>query len=375
MTGTTPPSSTPKPQVTPVAYGSSWAERPAVGGPTSGGLATLKTKAGRGGFWLRWTTALAALMPLLALGGSLVLLAVKAAPAIEFNGLGFFARTSWDPGSQYTNPVRTGGVLHPVGANFGALPLLLGTVGVSAIAVLLAVPVSVGAALAIVEKLPRRISSLMGTFLELLAGIPSVVFGLWGYFVLGRFLSQHISPWIGTHVPNVPPLNFFRGAPGNGQGMLAGGLVLAVMIIPIIAATTRDLLRQVPALPKEGALALGMNDWEVARKVSIPWVRAGILGAAVLGLARALGETMAIAMVSGAALGANPSNIFLPFTTLAATIVSQLDSAFTDGTGLYVATLAQLALMLAVITLLANLAARLMVRKVSWTALPVGRGA
>jgi phosphate transport system permease protein len=343
-------------------------------GTSSGAAVRLLAQLREGTSLLRWTTGIAALCPLLALAGVIVLLAVKAAPAIKYNGIGFLSRTAWDAGSQYANPVRTGGVLHPLGASFGALPLLVGTVGASVIAVVLAVPVSVGAALAIVEKLPRRLSRLTGTFLEVLAGIPSVVFGLWGYLVLGRVLARDVSPWIASHMPDVAVLNFLRGPTGNGEGMLTGGLVLAVMIVPIVAATTRDLLRQVPVLAKEGALALGMNDWEVARKVSLPWVRAGIIGASVLGLARALGETMAIAMVSGAALGGLPTNIYVPFTTIAATIVSQLDSAFTDGTGFYVGTLAELALVLAVITLLANLAARLMVRRVATTALPVGRG-
>ena len=169
-------------------------------------------------------------------------------------------------------------------------------------------------------------------------------------------------------------LDFFRGDTGSGEGLLTASLVLAIMIVPIVAATTRDLLRQVPRLPKEGALALGMNDWEVARKVSLPWVRAGIIGASVLGLARALGETIAVAMVSGAVLGTVPSNLYLPFGTIAATIVSQLDGALSDGTGFAVQTLAEFALVLAVITLLANIGARMLVRKVAGTALPVGRG-
>jgi phosphate transport system permease protein len=170
-------------------------------------------------------------------------------------------------------------------------------------------------------------------------------------------------------------LDFFRGNVGYGEGLLTSGLVLTVMIIPIIASTTRDVLRQVPRLPKEGALALGMNDWEVVRKVSLPWVRAGIIGASVLGLARALGETIAVAMVSGAILGQIPPNLYEGMTTIAATIVQQLDGALSDGTGFTVRTLAEFALVLAVITLLTNIGARLLVRKVAGTALPVGRGA
>ncbi len=322
----------------------------------------------------RWATGTAALVPMLALAGVIAILAVKAWPAVRYNGWGFFAHVAWNPGSSYSSPVKTGGVLHQVGASFGALPLIVGTVASSFIAVVVAVPVSIGAALLIVEKLPQRLARSLGMFLEVLAGIPSVVFGLWGALTFGPTIARDVAPLIADHMPDVPVLSFFRGPTGAGQGLLTGGLVLAIMIIPIVAATTRDLLRQVPVLQKEGALALGMTDWEVSRKVSLPWARAGVIGASVLGLARALGETMAVAMVSGAAVGFNPANLYLSFTTISATIVSQLDSAFTDGTGFYVRTLAEAALVLAVITLLANIAARLLVRKVATTTLPVGRG-
>ena len=261
-----------------------------------------------------------------------------------------------------------------MGVAYGALPLIVGTLASSGIAVVFAVPLSIGAALAVVEKLPRRASYVVGMFLELLAGIPSVVFGLWGILTFGPVLSRDIYPAIASIMPKVPVLRFFRGDTGYGEGLMTAGLVLAVMIVPIVAATTRDLLRQVPVLQKEGAAALGMNEWEVVRKVSIPWVRAGIIGASVLGLARALGETMAIAMVSGSLLGTMPANLYGKMGTIASTIVQQLDGAFSDGTGFAVKTLAEFALLLAVITLLTNIAARFLVRKVSTTALPVGRG-
>jgi phosphate transport system permease protein len=322
----------------------------------------------------RLVTSLAAFVPMAALLAIVGVLAWKALPALGYNGIGFLWHTAWRPGNAYANPVRTGGVLHPVGASYGALPLVAGTLESSVIAVAVAVPVSVGAALLVVEKLPRRLSSTVGLFLEVLAGIPSVVFGLWGALTFGPFIARDVAPFVAGHMPDVPVLNFFRGNVGYGEGLLTSGLVLAVMIIPIVAATARDLLRQVPRLPKEGALALGMSDWEVARKVSLPWARAGIIGASVLGLARALGETMAVAMVSGAVLGTVPTNLYLPMSTIAATIVSQLDGAFTDGTGYAVRTLAEFALLLAVITLLTNIAARVLVRRVAGTALPIGRG-
>lgn len=346
-----------------------------------GGTGTSRSRPGR--FWrslsqdttgLKGITGAAAVVPVIALVCIVAVLAVKAWPAIKVNGWGFVTRTSWVPGSEYASPVRRDGVLVPAGASYGALPLIVGTVASSAIAMIFAVPVSVGAALAVVEKLPRRISNAVGMFLEVLAGIPSVVFGLWGALTFGPILARDVAPIIAKHMPDVPVLSFFGGSTGYGEGLLTSGLVLGVMIIPIVAATTRDLLRSVPRLPKEGALALGMTDFEVARKVSLPWVRAGIIGASVLGLARALGETMAVAMVSGAVTGTMPKNLYTPIGTIAATIVSQLDGALTDGTGFAVRTLAEFALVLAVITLITNVAARLLVRRVAGTALPVGRG-
>jgi phosphate transport system permease protein len=326
----------------------------------------------RAGLAVRWAGGVSAVIPLLALVFVLATLIIEALPAIRLNGLHFFTATEWNQGNLYGDTVVTDGFPHPVGAYYGALPLIVGTVASSAIALIIAVPVSIGAALAIVERLPKRVA--VGMVLELLAGIPSVVVGLWGAMTFGPFIARYIAPVIARNAPDVPVLNYFRGDPGNGQGMLVSGLVLAVMVIPVIASTSRDLIRQVPPLPREGATALGMSDWECARRVTLPWVSRGIIGAVVLGLGRALGETMAVAMVSGAALGAMPANIYSTMTTIAATVVSQLDSALTDSSNFAVKTLAEVSLVLMVITLLTNVAARALVRRVSGTALPVGRG-
>jgi phosphate transport system permease protein len=328
----------------------------------------------RGGLAVRWAGGVSAVIPLLALVFVLATLVIEAVPAIRVNGLHFFTGTSWNPGNTYGDTVVTHGVGHPAGADYGALPLIVGTLASSAIALIVAVPVSIGAAFAITQRLPRRLASAVGMVIELLAGIPSVVVGLWGAMTFGPFVAHHIAPLIARNAPNVLILNYFRGNTGNGEGMLVSGLVLAVMIIPIIASTCRDLIRQVPSLPREGATALGMSDWECARKVTLPWVSSGIVGAVVLGLGRALGETMAVAMVSGAELGAMPNNIYSTMTTIAATVVSQLDSALTDSTNFAVKTLAEVSLVLMVITLLTNVAARALVRRASGTALPVGRG-
>jgi phosphate transport system permease protein len=200
-----------------------------------------------------------------------------------------------------------------------------------------------------------------------------VVIGLWGLLTLGPILAHHVYPIVADHMPNVPILRYFRNPVGQGEGLLTAGIVLGLMIIPIIASTTRELFTQVPPLPKEGGAALGMTDWEVANRVTLPWVRSGIIGATALGLGRALGETIAVALVAGSILHIAP-NIFQPMSTIAATIVTQLDGAQTDGTGFAVATLAELALVLAVISVLVNLGARFIVNRSSRLTAPVGRG-
>ena len=326
------------------------------------------------GFAVRWAGRLGALVPLLALVFVMVTLLIEALPAVEVNGLHFFTGTEWNSGNTDGGTVISHGVALPAGAAYGALPLIVGTLASSAIALIVAVPVSIGAALAIVQRLPKRVASAVGMVLEVLASIPSVVIGLWGALTFGPFIAHHVAPLIARNAPDVPVLDYFRGDTGNGEGMLASGLVLAVMIIPVIASTTRDLMRQVPSLSREGATALGMSDWESVRRVTLPWVSSGVVGAVVLGLGRALGETTAVTMVSGANLGALPGNIYSTMTTIGATVVSQLDSAQNDSTGFAVKTLAEVSLVLLLITLLTNAAARALVRRASRTALPLGRG-
>jgi phosphate transport system permease protein len=319
---------------------------------------------------IRWLGLGGAVIPLLMLVFVLATLIVKAIPALRFSGWHIFTGTTWNFGSQYAPSVTTNGLVHSAGEQFGALPEILGTLATSAIALIIAVPVSIGAALVIVERLPRRIANVIGLFLELLAGVPSVIIGLWGALTFGPFIAHDIAPILANHAPSW--LGFAGGATGNGQGLLTSGLILAVMVLPIIAATSRDLIRGVPILPREGAIALGMSDWECARKVTLPWVGAGIIGAIVLGLGRALGETIAVAMVCGVALGSLPTNLYAAMITIAANLVQNIDTAILDK--MDVSAFAALGLILLVITLITNVAARLLVRRVSGTALPVGRG-
>ncbi|MDQ2874063.1 MAG: phosphate ABC transporter permease subunit PstC [Actinomycetota bacterium] len=326
----------------------------------------------RGDGIIRWTGRIGAVVPLVMLGLILLVLIVRALPAIQFSGLKFITGRTWNFGSQYGTPVKSQGLTHEPGEVFGALPEILGTLVTSAIALVIAVPVAIGAAMVIVERLPRRLAYCVGLFLELLAGIPSVIVGLWGALTFGPFIAHDIAPIFSNTLGKIPGLGFFAGDTGNGQGLLTSGLILAVMIIPIIAATARDLIRGVPILPREGAIALGMSDWETARRVTLPWVGSGLIGAGVLGLARALGETIAVAMVCGVALGNLPANLYGAMTTIAANIVQNIDTAILDP--LDIRAFAELALVLMVVTLATNVLARLLVRRVSGTALPVGRG-
>ncbi len=329
----------------------------------------------RSGQGIRWLGGAGAVIPTLALLFILVILATKSWQAIRIDGWNFFTSKAWSQGNEYAlKPVYKNGYAMPPGAAYGALPLIVGTLATSLIALIIAVPVAIGTALAVVERLPRRLAYLVGLFLEVLAGMPSVVIGLFGAVTLGPIIAHDIAGPISRVMPDVPVLSYFRGPAGSGYGLLTSGLVLSLMVIPIVAATTRDLIRQVPILPREGALALGMSDAQTARKVTLPWVGSGIIGSVVLGLGRALGETMAVAMVCGASFGSFPSNLYDTLITAAAAIVLTLEAALTDATGYALSVLAEIGLVLMVITLLTNIGARLLVRRVSSTALPVGAG-
>jgi phosphate transport system permease protein len=325
------------------------------------------------GAW-RWAARVAVVLPLAALVFAVTVLLIKALPAIRVNGWDFLTGSAWNPGSAYGATVHTDGVAHPSGSSYGAWPAIAGTLQTSAIALILAVPISIGAAFALTERLPGWISRPLGLALEVLAGIPSVVIGLWGLLTLGPILAHHVYPIVADHMPDVPFFRYFRNPVGEGEGLLTAGIVLALMIIPIVASTTRDLFTQVPPLPKEGGHALGLTDWEVANRVTLPWVRSGIIGATALGLGRALGETIAVALITGSILGHLAPNIYSPMSTIAATILTQLDGAQTDGTGFAVATLAELGLVLAVLSVGVNLTARLIVSRTSRLGAPVGRG-
>ncbi len=264
-------------------------------------------------------------------------LVVKSHPAMEKFGFKFLAKQIWDP----------------VNEDFGALPFIYGTLVSSLVALVIAVPLSIGTALFLTELCPRAIRSTMSLLVELLAAIPSVIYGLWGIFVLAPFLRRHVQPFLGTYFGWT---GLFTG-PKYGIGMLAAGVILAIMILPIVASITREVIVAVPRQQREAALALGATKWEMLRMAVLRNARPGILGGIILGLGRALGETMAVTMV----IGNRPEiakSLFAPGYTLASVIANE----FTEATSaMYLSALVEMALILFVLTLIVNALAGLLV--------------
>jgi len=253
-------------------------------------------------------------------------------------GLGFFGSSDWNP----------------VTEQYGALPFIFGTLVSSVLALLIAVPLGVATALFLTDLAPLAVRQPIVMVIEMLAAVPSVIFGLWGIFFLIPWLRDHLFVWL-KHSFGFLPL--FRG-PIYGPSMLAAGIVIAIMILPIITSISREILRSVPGLQREAAYALGATRWEVTRIAVLSYARRGLFGAAVLGLGRALGETMAVTMV----IGNRPeisASLFAPCYTLASVIANEFSEA---STATYRAALFELGLVLLIVTILVNAAAQLMLR-------------
>jgi phosphate transport system permease protein len=241
----------------------------------------------------------------------------------------------------------------PVAEDFGALPFIYGTIVSSLVALCIAVPLSVGTALFLTELCPKQLRGILSLLVELLSAIPSVIYGLWGIFVLSPFLRLHIQPFLAKYFGWT---GLFSG-PKYGWGMLAAGVILAIMILPIIASITREVITAVPRVQREAALALGATKWEMLRIAVLRNARPGIFGAVILGLGRALGETMAVTMV----IGNRPEiarSLFAPGHTLASVIANE----FAEAAGnVYLSALVEMALVLFVVTLIVNALAGLLV--------------
>jgi phosphate transport system permease protein len=257
--------------------------------------------------------------------------------AIDKFGIHFLATSTWDP----------------VREEFGALPFIFGTVVSSLIALVIAVPLGVGTAVYLTELAPPRLRQPIVTVVEMLAAVPSVIFGLWGIFVMIPWLRAHLFPWLQKCLGFLP---LFQG-PIYGVSMLAAGIVIAIMILPIITSVSREILRSVPDLQREAAYGLGATRWEVTRIAVLSYAKRGLFGAVILGLGRALGETMAVTMV----IGNRPeiaASLFAPGYSLASVIANEFAEATTD---LYLSALFEIGLVLFAVTIVTNILAQLLI--------------
>jgi phosphate transport system permease protein len=284
---------------------------------------------------ITFAAAIFVLVTLVAIGVSLL---IGAWPAIKAFGFGFLTSQSWNP----------------VTEKFGGLAPIYGTVLTSLIAMLIAVPIGIGIAVFLTEACPKPLRRPIGTAIELLAGIPSIIFGIWGLFVLAPFLQSTLQPALIATFGNVPVLSSVFAGPPYGIGMLTASLILAIMVLPFITAVSRDVFATVPPVLKEAAYGLGCTRWEVVRNIVIPHTRVGLIGGVMLGLGRALGETMAVTFVIGNAHKISPS-LLAPGTTISATIANEFTEAVGD---LYTSSLILLGLILFVITTIVLAAAR-----------------
>ena len=287
------------------------------------------------GFKLRDTTfhlltLAAAWAVLILLGGVIASLVLGSMPAFKAFGLNFLTTEAWNP----------------VTEKFGAMAPVYGTIVTSLIAMAIAVPSALGIAIFLTELCPFVLRRPIGIAIELLAGIPSIIFGIWGLFVMAPFLQEHVQPRLIAAFADVPVLSRLFAGPPYGIGVLTAGIILAVMVLPIVTSISRDVFDTVPPVLKEAAYAVGCTTWEVLRSIVIPYTRVGLLGGVMLGLGRALGETMAVTFVIGNAHKIAPS-LLAPGTTISATIANEFTEAVGD---IYTSALIALGLILFVIT-------------------------
>jgi len=311
--------------------------------PAAADRAAAVRRFGLGDTRFRHLTFAAALLVLAVFLGLIVSLTTGAWPALSTFGFGFFVTTVWNP----------------VTEKFGALVPIYGTLITSALAMLVAVPVGIGIAVFLTEICPGPLKRPIGIAIELLAGIPSIIYGIWGLFVFAPYFQAQLQPWLIDVFADVPVLSDIFAGPPYGIGVFTASLILSIMILPSITAVTRDVFDTVPAVLKESAYALGSTTWEVVWSVVLPFTRSGVVGGAMLALGRALGETMAVTFVIGNAHRISES-VFAPGTTISAAIANEFTEAVGD---LYTSSLIALGLTLFVITTLVLGTAELMLHR------------
>lgn len=292
----------------------------------------------------RTLTKGAAYLVLILLGGVILSLIIGSLPALREFGFSFLTSQSWNP----------------VTEKFGALAPIYGTIVTSVLALLLAVPVGLGIAIFLTELCPMPLRRPIGIAIELLAGIPSIIYGIWGLFFLAPFVQTWIQPPLIKTFEHVPILSTLFAGPPYGIGILTASFVLAIMILPFITAISRDVFETVPPVLREAAFGIGCTTWEVVKHVVVPFTRVGVIGGVMLGLGRALGETMAVTFVIGNAHKISGS-ILSPGTTISATIANEFTEAVGD---IYTSSLIALGLILFVITFIVLAAARLMLMRI-----------
>jgi phosphate transport system permease protein len=293
----------------------------------------------------RGVTRFAAYFVLVMLGGIILTLIIGSWLALSTFGVGFFTSESWNP----------------VTEKFGAIAPVYGTVITSAIAMLIATPIGLGIGIFLTEMCPMSLRRPIGTAIELLAGVPSIIYGMWGLFFLAPLLQSFEQSYIIPVFAPIPALSAIFEGPAYGIGMLTAGIILAIMVLPFIAAISRDVFNTVPPVLKEAAYGLGCTTREVVGKVVLPYARVGVLGGVMLALGRALGETMAVTFVIGNSHRVVAS-ILAPGTTISASIANEFTEAVSD---LYTSSLVALALILFVITLIVLACARLMLMRMN----------
>ena len=289
-------------------------------------------------------TRASAIGVLVLLGAIIVSLIIGSMPAFQAFGIDFLIEERWNP----------------VTEKFGAIAPIYGTLVTSFIAMLIAVPVGLLIAVFLTELCPMWLRRPIGIAVELLAGIPSIIYGIWGLFVFAPFLQDTLQPFLIATLGNVPGIGALFAGPPYGIGVLTAGLILAIMVLPFITSISRDVFDAVPPVLKEAAYGLGCTTWEVVRRVVIPYTRVGVIGGVMLGLGRALGETMAVTFVIGNAHRISAS-VLAPGTTISATIANEFTEAVGD---LYTSALIALGLILFVITLIVLAIARYMLLRI-----------
>jgi len=318
------------------------------GGAIGSGVASARSKAlsklklGDNAF--RHLTRAAAVFVLLLLSGVILSLVIGSWPALMKFGAGFLISERWNP----------------VTENFGALAPIYGTVVTSLIAMLIAVPVGLMIAMFLTELCPQWLRRPIGIAIELLAGIPSIIYGIWGLFVFAPFLQETLQPFLISTLGEVPGIAPMFAGPPYGIGVLTAGLILAIMVLPFVTSISRDVFEAVPPVLKEAAYGVGCTTWEVVRYVVLPYTRVGVIGGVMLGLGRALGETMAVTFVIGNAHKVSAS-LIAPGTTISATIANEFTEAVGD---IYTSSLILLGLILFVITFIVLSFARYLLMRI-----------